>query len=260
MKNHFVQQVLREMQHLCLFYRSEDDEDDDMSDHDLTPCNPSPNMLMCWGMGGRIADQDDIEESWRAHVQKVNEEANNQSIMVTFVSFGKLFDELKAKTCVITQDSVVQLSKEKSAFSPDLVHNIMDQLQNLTDILSEDISYPHVWCDVESSGTKLMERLKFTILEIQENLDNFSDRKDFALECLDAIKTHQKLVALGEQMTDYNMDNEPLDLIRCLYKLHFQLLLLLESEFTILEGNFKFLNFSILYHRFQQIVTFNRWK
>ena len=200
-----------------------------MSDHDLTPCNPSPNMLIPWGISGRIADQNDIEEGWRAHVHKVNEEANNQSILVTFVSFGKLFDELKAKTCVITQDSVVQLSKEKAAFSPDLVRNIMDQLQNLTDILSEDISYPHVWCDVESAGTKLMERLKFTILEIQENLDNFSDRKDFALECLDAIKTHQKLVSLGEQMTDYNMDNEPLDLVKCLYKLHFQLLLLLES-------------------------------
>ena len=195
----------------------------------LTPCIPGPCMLIPWGISGRIADQNDIEEGWRAHVHKVNEEANNQSILVTFVSFGKLFDELKAKTCVITQDSVVQLSKEKAAFSPDLVRNIMDQLQNLTDILSEDISYPHVWCDVESAGTKLMERLKFTILEIQENLDNFSDRKDFALECLDAIKTHQKLVSLGEQMTDYNMDNEPLDLVKCLYKLHFQLLLLLES-------------------------------
>lgn len=207
-------------------------DDDDVSDHDLTPCNPSPNMsqLIGWGMG-RIADQDDIEEGWRNHVQKVIEEANNQSILMTFVSFGKLFDELKAKTCVITQDSVVQLSKDKVAFSPDLVMTITEQLQNLTDILSEDIAYPHVWTDLEASsgGHKLMERLKFTILEIQENLDNFTDKKDFALECLDAIKTHQKLVSLGEQMTDYNMDNEPLDLVKCLYKLHFQLLLLLES-------------------------------
>lgn len=53
--------------------------------------------------------------------------------------------------------------------------------------------------DLESArgGIKLIERLKFTILEIQENLDNFTDKKDFALECLDAIKTHQKLVSLG---------------------------------------------------------------
>ena len=102
-----------------------------MSDHDLTPCNPSPNMLIPWGISGRIADQNDIEEGWRAHVHKVNEEANNQSILVTFVSFGKLFDELKSKTCVITQDSVVQLSREKSGniFSPHLVTTITEQLQ-----------------------------------------------------------------------------------------------------------------------------------
>ena len=90
---------------------------------------------------------------------------------------------------------MVQLSKEKVAFSQDLVNVITEQLQNLTDILSEDIAYPHVWCDLEAStgGQRLIERLKFTILEIQENLENFSDKKEFALECLDAIKTHQKL-------------------------------------------------------------------
>ena len=106
-----------------------------------------------WGLG-RIPDQDDIEEGllffvnclftifisqkffayfsgWRNHVQKVNDEANNQTILMSFVSFGKLFDELKSKTCVITQDSVVQLSREKSGniFSPHLVTTITEQLQ-----------------------------------------------------------------------------------------------------------------------------------
>ena len=98
-----------------------------------------------------MVNQDDIEEGWKNHVKKVNEDANNQTILITFVCFGKLFDELKAKTCVITQDSVVQLSKEKVAFSQDLVNVITDQLQNLTDILSEDIAYPHVWCDLEAA-------------------------------------------------------------------------------------------------------------
>merc|ERR1712223_309753 len=208
------------------------DEDDDVSDHDLTPCNASPNMsqLLGWGIGGRLVNQDDIEEGWKNHVKKVNEDANNQTILITFVCFGKLFVELKAKTCVITQDSVVQLSKEKVAFSQDLVNVITDQLQNLTDILSEDIAYPHVWCDLEAANSgRLIERLKFTMLEIQENLENFSEKKNFALECLHAIEAHQKLVSLGEQMSEYNMDNEPLDLVKCLYKLHFQSLLLLES-------------------------------
>ena len=127
--------------------------------------NPSPNMPgYNWGLG-RIPDQDDIEEGlylqytfnyifwstvyictfhylgnfvlilffsgWRNHVQKVNDEANNQTILMSFVSFGKLFDELKSKTCVITQDSVVQLSREKSGniFNPNLVTTITEQLQ-----------------------------------------------------------------------------------------------------------------------------------
>ena len=44
-----------------------------------------------------MVNQDDIEEGWRNHVQKVIEEANNQTILITFVSFGKLFDELKVR-------------------------------------------------------------------------------------------------------------------------------------------------------------------
>ena len=50
------------------------------------------SQLLGWGIGGRMINQDDIEEGWRNHVQKVIEEANNQTILVTFVSFGKLFD------------------------------------------------------------------------------------------------------------------------------------------------------------------------
>ena len=65
--------------------------------------------------------------------------------------------------------------------------------------------------DLESArgGIKLIERLKFTILEIQENLDNFTDKKDFALECLDAIKTHQKLVSLGKRNPPLKNRNGP---------------------------------------------------
>ena len=44
-----------------------------------------------------MVNQDDIEEGWKNHVKKVNEDANNQTILITFVCFGKLFDELKVE-------------------------------------------------------------------------------------------------------------------------------------------------------------------
>ena len=53
----------------------------------------------------------------------------------------------------------------------------------------------------------------------------------FILKCLDGIKAHQKLVSLGEHIGDYptGMDIDQVDLCRYLYKLHFQLLMFLES-------------------------------
>ena len=48
---------------------------------------------------------------------------------------------------------------------------------------------------------------------------------------MDGIKAHQKLVSLGEHIGDYptGMDIDQVDLCRYLYKLHFQLLMFLES-------------------------------
>ena len=43
-----------------------------------------------------------------------------------------------------------------------------------------------------------------------------------------ATQAHEKL-ALGERLNEYNVDTEHVDLCRCLVKLHFQLLILLES-------------------------------
>ena len=54
-------------------------EDGELSDHDLTPCNPSPSFpVHGWatlggsGRGnGACLEHDDIEEDWRNHVQNV---------------------------------------------------------------------------------------------------------------------------------------------------------------------------------------------
>ncbi len=85
-------------------------------------------------------------------------------------------------------------------------------------------------CEFDNiDGPRLVERVKFNILEIQENFENFVDKKEYSMECLEAVKAHEKLVSLGEDLAHYNVDTEQVDLCRCLYKQHFQLLLLLES-------------------------------
>ncbi len=134
------------------------------------------------------------------------------------------------KTCLISQDSIMTLSREKYPVGQDLIRQAADHLQELSDILSDVVFTPHVWCEFDNiDGTRLVERVKFNILEIQENFENFVDKKEYSLECLEAVKAHEKLVSLGEELSHYNVDTEQVDLCRCLYKQHFQLLLLLES-------------------------------
>ena len=75
----------------------------------------------------------------------------------------------------------------------------------------------------------MIEGAKYNLLELKENLENYKTKKENAIDLLEAIKAHEKLLALGERLNEYNVDTEHVDLCRCLVKLHFQLLILLES-------------------------------
>ena len=83
-----------------MFRRASDSDDGELSDHDLTPCNPSPSFpVHGWAAlsgasrgGGTCIDHDDIEEDWRNHVQNVTNDPTNETLLATFVAFGKLFD------------------------------------------------------------------------------------------------------------------------------------------------------------------------
>ena len=73
---------------------SEEEEDDE---HDLTPCNPSPNVPFLFGLG-RIPDQNDIEEGWRTHVQKViSRKKEGKLKFLRFFSFHRLMTKLTTK-------------------------------------------------------------------------------------------------------------------------------------------------------------------
>ena len=96
------------------------------------------------------------------------------------------FQELRLKTCLLTQDAVMSLAKDKSSNKSgqqqDLLKAVTENLQELTDIVSEVACFPYVWCDFQLvGGERLVERVKFCILEIQENLENFADKKETAI-------------------------------------------------------------------------------
>ena len=87
-------------------------------------------------------------------------------------------------------------------------------------------------------GSKITPMMRSVLIdwmvEIQENFENYVDKKDTTWSCLEGLKAHAKLVSLGESMDRdmVNMETDQVELCRFLYKLHFQQLLLLERRQT----------------------------
>merc|ERR1712142_711685 len=186
---------------------------------DLTPCSASPSLsqLLSWS-GCRRVERDDVEENWRQHVHTVMNSSSQDNLLHTFALFARLFRDLRTKTVGLTEDSCVFLSRDES-------------------VLSGVPDCPHVWCDFNLLGDpRLTERIKFNVLEIQENFENYVDKKDTTMSCLEGLKAHAKLLSLGESLDSCtNMESDQVELCRFLYKLHFQQLLLLESYTKLLQ-------------------------
>ena len=208
---------------------------------DLTPCNASPSLsqLLSWSSCRRV-ERDDVEENWRSHVQTLMTSSSQDNLLHTFALFARLFRDLRGKTVGLTEDSCNFLSRDESAFSEQLI-GAVTQFKTLLGVLAGVPDCPHVWCDFNLLGDpRLTERIKFNVLEIQENFENYVDKKDTTLACLEGLKAHVKLVSLGESVEtcsniDGNLDGNQVELCRFLYKLHFQQLLLLESYTKLLQ-------------------------
>jgi len=204
---------------------------------DLTPCNASPSLshLLSWN-GCRRIERNDVEESWRQHVQTLMTSSSQANLLHTFVLFGRLFRDLRTRTVGLTEDSCSFLVRDESSFSSQL-QGAVTQFESLLGVLAGVPECPHVWCDFTLlCNPHLTERIKFNVLEIQENFDNYIDKKDTTLSCLEGLKAHAKLLSLGESLDSCtNMEADQVELCRFLYKLHFQQLLLLESYTKLLQ-------------------------
>jgi len=204
---------------------------------DLTPCNASPSLsqLLSW-TGCRRLERNDVEESWRGHVQTLMTASSQANLLHTFALFGRLFRDLRSKTVGLTEDSCAFLVRDGSSFSHQL-RGAVAQFETLLGVLGGVPECPHVWCDFTLlCNPHLTERIKFNVLEIQENFDNYVDKKDTTLSCLEALKAHVKLLSMGDSVdSGTNLEADQVELCRFLYKLHFQQLLLLESYTKLLQ-------------------------
>lgn len=199
---------------------------------DITPCNASPHLT---GMiSFRAPIRDESEETWRRTLQELLFNQPSSYAPDLLNQLYRLLREITMK-CVL-------LSRESIKFFSGIGTQLGNRITVLADLLSGKEETPRIWYNQSNPTTpRLFETLRFGVLEVQEHLETFFDRKDHVIECLDSVKTSCKLALYSdmdppqETMSQYDASTTEIiiDLGRALYKLMFQLLLIIECDHKI---------------------------
>ncbi|CAG9770963.1 unnamed protein product [Ceutorhynchus assimilis] len=190
---------------------------------EVTPCNASPNLP-----GIRIP-KSDVLECWNAFV-----EANNVSTPANCLQFfhqlQRLVTDICHSTIEITKESCVNMC-QSTISSQGTIKLLTARLNSMIDIVNYRILPVNViWFNTMAlSNSRFYENLKYGILEVQEHLETFCDKRDQAMMYCDAVKTTLKLELLSGQQADFQHEQYLVDLGKALYKLYFQLILLVEA-------------------------------
>ena len=82
----------------------------------------------------------------------------------------------------MTEDACQFLAREESP-NVGQMRETVQQFKSLLGVLSGVPDCPYVWCDFAFLGDpRLTEKIKFNVLEIQENVENYVDKKDSTME------------------------------------------------------------------------------
>lgn len=210
-------------------------------DLDITPCNASPHLPGI--LSFRPSTRDETEEIWRRGLLAllINQPSSHPPLLLN--QLYKLIRELTTKCNEISKDCIKYFS---GAMLP-----LGNRISILSDLLSSKGEPPKLWFNQGIATTpRLVESLRYSVLEIQEHLETFFDRKDHVMEGIESIKSSMKFNLFADieamhESTTSSTDQMPttvvdpgitemlIDLGRGLYKLMFQLLLLIEADHKI---------------------------
>ncbi|KAL5290083.1 FRY family protein [Megaselia abdita] len=198
---------------------------------DITPCNASPHLP---GINPFHPIRDEVEDSWRKQLQILLINQPSAHAPELLHQLYKLIKELTTKTIAISKESKKYFTGFGSQFG--------NRITNFSEHLAIRAEPPKIWCHhTQPTTPRLFETLRYNVLEVQEHLETFFDRKDHVMVCLDAVNVSSKLSLLvgiesssdTSNVFDVSTAEMVIDLGRSLYKLMFQLLLLIESNHKI---------------------------
>uniref|UniRef100_A0A8C4HKM3 Furry homolog a (Drosophila) n=1 Tax=Dicentrarchus labrax TaxID=13489 RepID=A0A8C4HKM3_DICLA len=205
----------------CLPSLAEEERDDMLESRSSPPPSPFFSAILA---AFQPAVCDDAEEAWRSHINQLVSDSDGSCAVYTFHVFSSLFQSIQTKFCSLTCDAVSYLG--------DGLRGLGSKLLRSSQMLTSCSECPTLFIDADTiMSYGLLEKMKFSVLELQEYLDTYNNRKEAALTWLSNCKATFPRSTGGTQMESLAQ----LELCQRLYKLHFQLLLLFQSYCKLIE-------------------------
>uniref|UniRef100_A0A672P7Y5 FRY microtubule binding protein n=1 Tax=Sinocyclocheilus grahami TaxID=75366 RepID=A0A672P7Y5_SINGR len=167
---------------------------------------------------------DDAEEAWRSHINQLLCDTDGSCAVYTFHIFSTMFQNIQNKFCSLTSDAASYLG--------DGLRGIGSKFVQSSEMLALCSDCPTLYVDAETIVSYgLLEKMKFSVLELQEYLDTYNTREEAVVSWLQNCKATFPRYPDDGVITCQPGDSEEkqLELCQRLYKLHFQLLLLYQS-------------------------------
>uniref|UniRef100_A0A8C2ZKI9 FRY microtubule binding protein n=1 Tax=Cyclopterus lumpus TaxID=8103 RepID=A0A8C2ZKI9_CYCLU len=223
---HCGDSLIMDMVHID--YKGELDLDNDMLESRASPL-PSPFFSAILA-AFQPAVCDDAEEAWRSHINQLVSDSDGSCAVYTFHVFSSLFQNIQIKFCALTCDAVSYLG--------DGLRGLGSTFLRSSQMLTSCSECPSLFIDADTiMSYGFLEKMKFSVLELQEYLDTYNNRKEAALTWLSNCKATFPSSAEGSVITSQPAEHKDkqLELCQRLYKLHFQLLLLFQSYCKLIE-------------------------
>ncbi|XP_070825892.1 protein furry homolog isoform X5 [Chaetodon trifascialis] len=217
----------------CLPSLAEEERDDMLESRSSPPPSPFFSAILA---AFQPVVCDDAEEAWRSHINQLVSDSDGSCAVYTFHVFSSLFQSIQTKFCSLTCDAV--------SFLGDGLRGLGSKLLRSSQMLTSCSECPTLFIDADTiMSYGLLEKMKFSVLELQEYLDTYNNRKEAALSWLSNCKATFPRSPGGAVITCQPAEHEEkpmeslaqLELCQRLYKLHFQLLLLFQSYCKLIE-------------------------
>ncbi|XP_029372753.1 protein furry homolog isoform X2 [Echeneis naucrates] len=211
----------------CLPSLTDEERDELLESRSSPPPSPFFSAILA---AFQPAACDDAEEAWRSHINQFVSDSDGSCAVYTFHVFSTLFQSIQTKFCSLTCDAVSYLG--------DGLRGLGSKFLRSSQMLTSCSECPTLFIDASTiMSYGLLEKMKFSVLEIQEYLDTYNNKKDAAVTWLSNCKATFPRSAGGTMITCQPVEHEEkqLELCQRLYKLHFQLLLLFQSYCKLIE-------------------------